>query len=219
MKSLVFPFVLRRLATLLAIGTLTLTLIAAVTGVLIAFYYEPAAGAAYESIKQIVTEVNSGWLVIGLHNVAGNGLIAISLIQIVVMFLGRRFAPSWLTGWISGILLTLSAIALSWTAMVLDWSQVGYWRFSIELGTIEAIPLIGPTLRQLITGGGAIGTVSIEHLYTLHSYILAIGAIALSLVHLTSLIQQQKSDTQLLANLVAPESQTQTSQQSDKITA
>jgi quinol-cytochrome oxidoreductase complex cytochrome b subunit len=56
------------------------------------------------------------------------------------MFLGEKFRPSWLTAWISGILLTLTAIALSWTAMLLDWTQVGYWRFQIELGTLDIHP-------------------------------------------------------------------------------
>jgi len=82
---------------------------------------------------------------------------AVSLVEIVVMFLGERFRRSWLTAWISGILFTLTAIALGWTAMLLDWTQLGYWRFNIELGTV-AIPLIGSQLRAILTGGGAINS-------------------------------------------------------------
>jgi len=78
-----------------------------------------------------------------------------------------------LTAWISGILFTLTAIALGWTAMLLDWTQLGYWRFNIELGTV-AIPLIGSQLRAILTGGGAINTLTVAHLYTLHSYVLSI---------------------------------------------
>jgi len=59
--------------------------------------------------------------------------------------------------------------------MLLDWT-LGYWRFNIELGTVEAIPLIGSQLRA-ITGGGAINTLTVAHLYTLHSYVLSIGAL------------------------------------------
>lgn len=115
----------------------------------------------------------------------------------VVLFLGEQFRRSWLTAWISGILLILAAIGLSWTAMILDWSQIGYWRLSIELGTIQAIPLIGPSLRQIITGGGAIGTVTVEHLYAIHSYILAGIATLLAIVHLAGLVileRQQQAE-------------------------
>ena len=195
MKNVQYAVVWRRLATVLAVAVLTLSLIAAITGILLAFYYEPTAGGAYESLLLINTEVTNGWLIQNLHSVAGNGLIAISLIQIVVMFLGERFRSSWLTAWISGILLTLTAIALGWTAMILSWSQLGYWRFKIELETIQAIPLIGPALREILTGG-SVSTVTVEHLYTLHSYLLAIGAVLLAVIHLVSLLFQEKEAKQ-----------------------
>jgi cytochrome b6 len=190
MKDL--TFVLRRLSTILAVVTLTLTLTAALTGILLAFYYEPTAGGAYQSLKTVTDRVANGWLVRTVHDVAGNGLIVVALVQIVVMFLGERLRPSWFTAWISGILLTLTAIALSWTAIILDWSQIGFWRFKVELGTIEAIPLIGRSLRAILTGGEGVGTLTVAHMYTLHSYILAIGAVLLSIVHLAGLLFQER---------------------------
>ena len=120
MKNVQYPFVLQRLATILAVVILSLTLIAAITGILLSFYYEPTAGGAYNSLNAIKAEIPNGWLVQRIHDIAGNGLIGVSLIEIVVMFLGEKFRPSWLTAWISGILLTLVAIALGWTAMLLD---------------------------------------------------------------------------------------------------
>ncbi|MBD1832982.1 cytochrome bc complex cytochrome b subunit [Cyanobacteria bacterium FACHB-472] len=209
MKNVQYPFVLQRLATILAVVILSLTLIAAITGILLSFYYEPTAGGAYNSLNAIKAEVSNGWLVQRIHDIAGNGLIGVSLIEIVVMFLGEKFRPSWLTAWISGILLTLVAIALGWTAMLLDWTQLGYWRFQIELDTIETIPLIGSVLRQILTGGGAINTVTVAHLYTLHSYVLSIGALILAIIHLAGLLLNEKEEKQTLmesnAQLSLPE--------------
>lgn len=199
MKSNQYFFILRRLATLLSVAILTLSLIATVTGTLLAFNYEPTAGGAYGSIKQIVNEVPNGWLIKKLHDITGNGIIAVSLIQIVVMFLGRQFRFGWLVAWIGGIALSLTAIALAWTSMILDWTQLGYWRLSIELGTIEAIPLIGPELREILTGGGAIATATVERLYAIHSYILPVGAIALSAIHLVGLLIQERQQRQTVA--------------------
>ncbi|GAP98820.1 cytochrome b N-terminal domain-containing protein [Leptolyngbya sp. NIES-2104] len=184
-------FILRRLSTVLAVSILTLTLVAATSGILIAFYYIPTAGGAYDSLQQIDTEVPYGWLVHTLHNLSGNFVIVLGLVQIVVMFLGERFRRSWLTAWISGIFFTLSAIGLSWTAMILNWNQLGFWRLKIELGTIEAIPFIGATLRDIITGG-SVGTLTVAHLYTLHSYVVSLAALGLSIVHLGALLFQEK---------------------------
>lgn len=198
MQNVPYSFIVRRLATILAVVIISLCLIAAFSGILISFYYEPTAGGAYNSIKSIQSQINYGWLIQRIHQIAGNGLIAASLIEIVVMFLGEKFRRSWLTAWISGILLTLTAIALSWTAMLLDWTQLGYWRFTIELGKIEAIPLIGSQLRDILTGGGAINTVTVAHFYTLHSYILSIGALILAIIHLVGVVLQEKEEKQTL---------------------
>lgn len=197
MKRTSYEFILRRLATTLSVAIITSSLVATITGILLSFYYEPVAGGAYQALQWIDSEVSNGLLIHSVHDVAGNALIALSLMQIVVMFLGRKFRSSWLTAWISGILLTLTAIGLSWTAMILDWDEVGYWRFRIELGNIEAIPVVGPTLRDILTGGGAVNTTTVEHLYTIHSYILSIGAIVLAAIHLWSLVQQEKEMTSL----------------------
>jgi cytochrome b6 len=212
-----YEFILRRLATIGAVAILTLSMIAAVTGILLAFYYEPAAGAAYDSLKAIATEVPNGWLFLSLHDIAGQGAIALALIEIVVMFLGRQFRPSWYTAWISGIVFTLTAIGLSWTAMILDWSEIGFWRLKIELGIVEAIPVIGSTLRDIITGG-EIGTGTVERLYAIHSYILSVGAIILALIHLGSLLVQEEEQKRLaMALAVSAESELQ--EQSDGETA
>ncbi|MBU7585055.1 MAG: cytochrome bc complex cytochrome b subunit [Nostoc sp. TH1S01] len=192
MQSTQFERILRRLATILSAVILTLCLIYTTTGILLSFYYEPTAGGAYNSLKMINTQVPYGWLFYRTHEIAGNGLIAIALVQIVVMFLGRQFSQSWLVAWVSGILLTLSAIGLDWTAMLLDWTQEGYWRFSIELGTIEAIPLIGEQLRNILTGGGAINTLTVQHLYAIHSYLVAAATLILAVVHLLALLWQEQ---------------------------
>ncbi|MCF4969683.1 cytochrome b N-terminal domain-containing protein [Nostoc sp. CMAA1605] len=192
MQSTQFDRILRRAATILSVVILSLCLIYVSTGVLLSFYYEPTAGGAYNSLRMIDTQVSYGWLFHRAHDIAGNIMIAIALVQIVVMFLGRQFRRSWLFAWVSGIFFTLSAIGLDWTAMILDWTQEGYWRFNIELGNIQAIPVIGTQLRDILTGGGAISSVTVEHLYTLHSYIITFAAITFAVLHFAALMWQER---------------------------
>ncbi|MGB3651176.1 MAG: cytochrome b N-terminal domain-containing protein [Rivularia sp. (in: cyanobacteria)] len=187
-----FDMVMRRTATILSVIIITFSLVAASTGILLSIYYEPASGRAYQSLKMITEQIQYGWLFRKAHQIAGNGVIIAALIQIVVMFLGRKFTKSWYTAWVSGIFLTLSVIGLSWTSMILGWDQVGFWRFNIELGTIEAIPFIGQQLREILTGGSGVSTLTVQRLYTIHSYILSTAAIILSLVHLFSVLWVEK---------------------------
>lgn len=208
MNSLKLNFYLRRVATIGAIALLTLASIAALSGIAIAFYYQPTAAAANQSLAQIKSTIPNGWLILSLHNLAGNGIIAVSLIQIIVLFLGRQFRRSWFTAWVSGILLTLSTIGLGWTAMILAWNQLGFWRLKVELSIIESVPLVGTTIRNLLTGGNGINTTTIVHFYTIHSYVLSVAAIALSLIHLVALITQEQEAKglllQQLEKLIAP---------------
>ncbi len=192
MPTTQFDIVLRKITTLIAVAIVTLVLIGATTGILLSFYYEPAAGEAYKSLETITNDVQYGWLFRKAHEIAGNGVIVVALIQLVVMFLGRQFTKSWLTAWISGIFFTLSAIGLGWTAMILNWDQTGYWRFNIELGSIESIPFVGYQLRDILTGGGAVSSVTIQHLYTIHSYIISVAALVFAITHLAGVLWQDK---------------------------
>ncbi|MCU0527140.1 MAG: cytochrome b N-terminal domain-containing protein [Elainella sp. Prado103] len=191
-KRITASWVLQRLATLLSVVALTLVLLAAVTGVLLAFYYEPSAGEAFNSLRWITEFVPGGNLIRSLHDIAGNGIIGIAILQIFVMFLGRRQQVSWFAAWISGWLLVIAAIGLGWTAVILDWDQVGYWRFKIEVGTFGSLPLVGGLIRTLLLGGDSISSVTVAHLYTFHSYLLSIGAVVLAIVHLGTLLYQER---------------------------
>lgn len=208
-------FILRRSSTILAVSVLTLTLLAAITGSLLAFNYQPTAGGAFNSLTQITTDVSFGWLVRRVHDLAGNLVIVVALIQMVVMFLGERYRRSWLTAWISGILFILAAIGLGWTAMLLDWSQIGFWRLRVELGIIESIPIAGSIIRNILTGGGAIGSVTVGHMYALHSYILSIAAVLLSVIHLTGLVFQEREIAQLAVQQSTSEVVLQSAPQTD----
>ena len=207
MNSLRYNFILRQTAIILSLAILTLAIIAVTSGALIAFNYQPAAGDAYNSLANINLSLPNGWLIYSLHDLAGNGIIVVALIQIIILFLGRQFRSSWLTAWISGILLTLATIGLGWTAMILGWNQLGYWHLNVELNIIESIPVAGEFIRNFLTSGGGINTTTIVHFYTLHSYVLSIGAIALSIIHLTALVIQGREKNislQQLEKLVAP---------------
>ncbi|MCY7282933.1 MAG: cytochrome b N-terminal domain-containing protein [Cyanobacteria bacterium CAN_BIN43] len=195
MKTLDYRFALQRTTTILAVVALSLVLLAGITGVALAFYYEPTAGGAHRSLEFITRDVSSGAIIRSLHDIAGNALIVVALLQLVVMFVGRQFRPSWLAAWVSGILLALVAIGASWTAIILDWDQVGFWRFKLEMKTIESIPVVGATLREIITGGG-VNSLTVQHMYTLHSYLLSVIAITLSVLHLVALVYQERDRQQ-----------------------
>ncbi|MEO1134155.1 MAG: cytochrome b N-terminal domain-containing protein, partial [Cyanobacteria bacterium J06639_1] len=103
------------------------------------------------------------------------------------MFLGRQANRLWNWVWFGTIGLALVAIALSWSAIVLDWTQESYWRFAIELKTLEAIPAIGTTLRTILVGGSAVSTATLTRMYALHSYVLTALGLGAAIAHLVGI--------------------------------
>ncbi|MEO0853422.1 MAG: cytochrome b N-terminal domain-containing protein [Cyanobacteria bacterium J06648_11] len=183
----VFASRCRQLATLNASILASLGAIAAVSGILLAIYYEPTAAGAYASLKAIARSVTGGSWMLALHDVAGNGLILASLLQLVLMFLSRQANRLWYRVWFGTVGLVLVAISLSWSATVLDWTQESYWRFAIELRTLAAIPAIGPTLKTLLAGGSAISTATLTRMYALHSYVLTALGLGAAIAHLVGI--------------------------------
>jgi cytochrome b6 len=82
----------------------------------------------------------------------------------------------------------------------LDWDQIGYWRFKLEMKTIESIPVVGASLREILTGGG-VSSLTVQHLYTLHSYLLSAIAMTLSVLHLAALVYQELERQQISKKL------------------
>jgi quinol-cytochrome oxidoreductase complex cytochrome b subunit len=57
---------------------------------------------------------------------------------------------------------------------------------------VGLIPLVGSNLREILSGGNSINSITLQHMYALHSHILVIAAIFCSITHLTALICQEQ---------------------------
>ena len=193
-----YKFALWRLTTLLSVGILTLAMIASISGVLIGFNYQPTSLGAHNSLEKIATQLSSGNLLLSLHHWAGEIIVIAGLIQILVMFFGREAKRSWFLGWVSGFAVTAISMALGWTAMILSWDQLGFWRLKVEVSTLGSLPIIGSLINLVLLDNGSIDSVALTHFYAIHSYILPGLAIALAIVHLVSLYRHEQQEKKLI---------------------
>ncbi len=198
MKPPRYTFFLWRTATLLSVSILSLAVLAALSGILIGFNYQPAAGLAHESLQRIASDLPSGTLILGLHQWAGNVIIIAGLIQIIVMFLGRRPRLSWFSGWVSGFATTATAIALGWTAMILNWDQLGFWRLKVELSTLGTVPILGNLINTILLDDGSINSTALTHFYGIHSYVLPLAVITFAAIHLVSHVVHERQEKKLV---------------------
>ena len=76
-----------------------------VTGIMLAFYYDPTPEAAYLSIQFIETEVRFGSAIRAIHHWAANGMIIMCTAHMLRVFIMGAFKPPRELNWVSGVLL------------------------------------------------------------------------------------------------------------------
>jgi quinol-cytochrome oxidoreductase complex cytochrome b subunit len=167
-----------------ALGLVTTVLfgVLAVTGVLLACYYQPTPEAAYASTRTIARDVPLGWWVRQVHAWGAWLLLAAVVARLARFFLdGLYRAPREILWW-SMVAMAWIVVQLDFTGRLLPWTQSGYWSVTRGLETIGGLPLVGPVLT-FIGGGAAVNEVVLLRFNVLHTMVLP--AIFMALFFLT----------------------------------
>lgn len=167
-------------------GALLLVLIVLLflSGALMAFYYSPAPGAAYDSVDFALFTLPFGGILHGVHHYAWNLLLMVMVLHLLRgVVLGAYKAPRQLT-WVSGVLLLLVFPLFIITGDLLPWDQKGFWSTQVRLSIIGTVPLVGDLAVRLLQGGPLTGIVALTRFYVLHVIFLPSLVLGLVAVHL-----------------------------------
>lgn len=185
-------------------ATMTLLMVQIVTGVLLAMFYVPSAGQAYDSLLALNYDVYLGWLLRALHNCSASGMIILLLVHMTQVFLFGAFKyPRELT-WLVGVVLLGLTLGMGFTGQVLRWDQTAYWSVGVGAAMAGRVPFIGPQVVDLLLGGPIIGSPTLSRFFTLHVFVLPgllLGALA---VHLYLVVKQGVSEPPVPGKLTDP---------------
>jgi len=160
-----------------------------VTGILLAFIYVPSAGEAWNSLQTLNHQVSLGWFIRALHGWGSDFMVAIVLIHMVQVFLfGAYKYPRELT-WIVGVFLLLVTLGMAFTGQVLRFDQDAYWGLGIGASIASRVPLMGPSIVNLMLGGPIIAGATLSRFFALHVFIIPGLLIAFVSVHLLMVIK------------------------------
>jgi ubiquinol-cytochrome c reductase cytochrome b subunit len=154
-----------------------------ITGVILMFYYIPFPDQAYESILEIESNVFFGELLRDLHRLGAEGMVIFSWLHLFrTYFTGSYKGPRSFT-WLTGVLLLILTLGLSFTGYLLPWDQLAYWAVTVGSSITEDAPLIGPQLNILLRGAPDIGTGGLLRFYLGHVILLPLLAIIFISIH------------------------------------
>jgi len=178
-------------AQTLGSAALTAFIVMALTGVILAMYYEPSTSidpvsgkpVAYTSIEAITNELTLGWLVRGMHRWGASVFIILLFLHMGRVFLfGAYKYPRELT-WITGVLILAMGMLMGFTGYLLPWDQTAYWATVVGINLNGTAPFAGPWLAQFLAGGPEIGSNALAKFYALHMLAIPGALIALIGVH------------------------------------
>lgn len=156
-------------ASLCALAILATLAVLAGTGVMMALLYAPAADDAHASTAWI-DATQPGALTRALHFHAANFVILLSAAYVgYLLWRGLYRARSrW---WRAAAMLAL-VLAAGFTGQLLPYDQNALHGTLIRVGYIESVPLAGPLIAGLLSGGGDLGTSALTRFFGLHVIVL-----------------------------------------------
>src|SRR5262245_10227003 len=170
-------------------ATLTAFIVQAVTGVILAMYYQPTPEGAYKSIQNITNEVTMGWLVRGMHRWGASVFIILMFLHMARVFLFGAYKYPRELNWIVGVLLLAMGMLEGFTGYLLPWDQTAYWATVVGINLNGTAPFLGPFLAQFLRGGQEIGAETLTRFYSMHMLLIPGAIIALITLHLYLVIR------------------------------
>jgi quinol-cytochrome oxidoreductase complex cytochrome b subunit len=163
--------------------SLVLFIILAVTGILLAVYYEPTPDTAYQSVLNISTHVQFGWWIRSIHRWAAGGMVLLVFIHLLrVFFTGAYKAPRELN-WLTGVGLLLITLGFGFTGYLLPWDQKAYWATKVGTDIAGSVPVIGHFLLVSLRGGEQISAATLGRFFDLHVLVLPAVIVVLLVGH------------------------------------
>jgi quinol-cytochrome oxidoreductase complex cytochrome b subunit len=168
-------------------GILTFMLVAQIlTGVVLAMHYAADSKIAFESVEQIMRDVNWGWLLRYLHaNGASMFFIAVYIHIFRGMYYGSYKEPRELL-WILGVIILFLMMATGFMGYVLPWGQMSFWGATVITNFFTAIPVIGQPIQTLLIGGFAVDDATLNRFFSLH-YLLPFVLVGVVALHIWAL--------------------------------
>ena len=156
-----------------------------ITGLVLWSSYSASAQTAWESVYYIQHEMTGGWLLRGIHHVMAQAmvlLLALHLMQVVID--GAYRAPREVNFWL-GLVLMMLVLGMALTGYLLPWDQKGYWATRVATNLAGLVPLVGPSLQQVVVGGPDYGHHTLTRFFAIHAGFLPVTLVLILVVHLS----------------------------------
>ena len=125
-----------------------------------------------------------GWLVRGMHKWGSSVMVILLFLHMARTFVfGAYKYPRELT-WVTGAILFILVMAMSFTGYLLVWDQRAYWATVVGVNINGTGPIVGPYLANFLKAGPVFGDQTLSRFYSLHMLVIPGGIFTFIFIHM-----------------------------------
>jgi cytochrome b6 len=181
--------------------TLFLFIVQVVTGILLVLYYKADEGAAFESVRFIMTKVRFGWLVRSVHSWSANLMVFFAFVHMFSTFFTRAYKKPRELTWMTGFVLLVLALGFGFTGYLLPWNELAFFATKVGTDIAGVVPLVGEPIKVLLRGGDDVTGATLSRFYAIHIAILPALFTLLLGIHLVFVQRQGMHEPEHIAAL------------------
>jgi ubiquinol-cytochrome c reductase cytochrome b subunit len=155
-----------------------------ITGLCLTLYYVPSPQAAHVTLAYIIKDVAAGAFLRSLHSYGSSAMIVVLVLHFLQTFLYGSYKGRRELLWISGCVLALVVLGMTFTGYLLRWDLKAYFAGSVGTNIAGDVPLIGGWLLRLLRGGATMGALTLSRFYVLHVFLLPATIFLFVAIHL-----------------------------------
>jgi ubiquinol-cytochrome c reductase cytochrome b subunit len=157
-----------------------------ISGIVLAMHYTPDVDKAFDSVENIMRNVNYGWLIRYMHAVGASMFFAAVYIHMGrSLYYGSYKYPRELL-WQIGLVIFVTMMATAFMGYVLPWGQMSYWGATVITSLFSAIPYVGDSIVTWLWGGYSVDNPTLNRFFALH-YLFPFIILGLVMLHIVAL--------------------------------
>jgi quinol-cytochrome oxidoreductase complex cytochrome b subunit len=164
-----------------------------ITGAILMVYYTPSPLQAYADMQKIISDVPLGRLLRNMHRLGAHFMVAIVILHMMRTYFTASYKAPRQFIWVTGVILLVMTLVLSFSGYLLPWDQLAYWAVTIGSSMADAAPLFGSAANLLLRGGVDIGAGTLLRFYLLHVFALPALTILFISIHYYAVRKQELS--------------------------
>ncbi|MEA3337452.1 MAG: cytochrome bc complex cytochrome b subunit [Chloroflexota bacterium] len=156
-----------------------------ITGIFLMIYYAPTPERAYGDMLNIISNVPFGQFMRDIHRLAAEAMVIIVVLHMVRTFLTGSYKKPRQFTWLTGVVLLLATLLMSFSGYLLPWDQLAFWAVTIGTSMADKAPppALGNATKLLLLGAPDIGPSGLLRFYLLHVLLVPLVIIFFFFVH------------------------------------